>query len=123
VFALNLNHALFDRAAGTAASFQLLGQLLQALEILGNACNQSNALALAPLGLSADAHHTIAGRDRTRTATHTLGHRPTTARTHAPLPGRVYQALIGISFWDHKLSLIDCLGKRQIVSESLHQKI
>jgi len=107
MLALNLDHTLFDSTARTAASFQLLGQLLQALEILRNACNQRNALALASLGLSTDAHHTVTWGDRVRAATHTLDHRPTTAWTHAPLAGRVHQALIGIAFWDHKVSLID----------------
>ena len=67
VIALNLDAAVFDRAA-RAATFLQLGR--QRFELVGGqaeAADHSDALALAALGFAADAHHAV-GSDFARRA-------------------------------------------------------
>jgi len=83
---------------GAALALELLGEAVQLVLIDRNAGNQGHGLALASLGLAADADDAVAGRDgiRLQCRTNTLCRRPAAGRTHPPLYGRIDDPIASI---------------------------
>src|SRR5258705_11572088 len=85
VIALDLDHAILHRAAGSAAPLQRARELAQRAFVAGNAVDRRDRLAAPPRDLALHAHDAVAvarSRARARPA-HALLHRPPAVRAGA----------------------------------------
>jgi len=101
MIALDLDHPVFDRAAGTAFLLKLLGKLLQGICVQGQAGNQRHSAALAPFGFPADSDDTVAfGCAFIATAGTVPGRMPASGAETPPV-GRINQPALFIFLFSH----------------------